>query len=290
MNAPSPVARFFAALDRLYERTEQTWWGAVVTDSRYPDIRDVNYARVDVGQPDLQLEEVEAALLPSLRESGARYGHVVAFDANASPRLLQDLERAGRRVSWDAAMRFAGTLEDARGSGPVEALEPGQELWRVLDVVYREFGNDDERVREQLIAITRDVLEPAGRRWFGVSVDGRVAGVGSIHVLDHVGYVYEVLTMPAYRRRGIAGAVVRRLVHEGFHEGAREVVLLSDAPNAIRLYRTIGFEDLGRLAASVWELPEASGQASGSSGSAAGAAGSSPTDPGAGSLHGDQPG
>jgi ribosomal protein S18 acetylase RimI-like enzyme len=290
MNAPSPVARFFAAVDRLFERVEPTWWGAVVTDSRFPDIHDLNYARVDVAQPDLALGEVEGVLLPALRASGARWAHLVLFEPEGCATLVRDLERAGHPLSWDTAMRFEGSDVDTDSPLAVGPIEPGEELWRALDVVFREFGTEDLGVRRELVALSRDTLAPAGRQWFGVRDAADVVAIGSIQVLDGVAYVDDVLTMPGHRRRGIAAAVVRRLVHEGLRRGARDVTLLSDNPNAIRLYRALGFGDLGRVAGVRWRLPSPEGaQPSGSSGSEAASA-TSLEAPGADSVHGDQPG
>jgi hypothetical protein len=55
---PDHVVRFWRSLDLCFGRVEPTWWGAVVTDARFPAVWDVNYARVDVAAGDPSLDEV----------------------------------------------------------------------------------------------------------------------------------------------------------------------------------------------------------------------------------------
>jgi ribosomal protein S18 acetylase RimI-like enzyme len=119
--------------------------------------------------------------------------------------------------------------------------------------------------------------------------EGEVTGMGSIHVVDRVGYVDDMLTLPAHRRRGIASAVVRRLVHEAADQGAEDIILLADRPDPIRLYRSLGFEERLRLAGALSRLG-GPGQARGSSGSEVGSTAPPAAAPGAGSPHGVDPG
>ena len=265
----APIARFFAANDALLERAEPTWWGAVVTDARFPDVYDLNYGRVDRALPDLRLGDVEGPLLPALRGSGAGHFHVVVFEPGGCARLLDDLQRAGHTLTWDSVMEFRGPAPyRTRRDHLVEELDPASaELWGLQDLLFREFGVSDERARLQLVSWARDVLQPAGRRWFGVEVDGRVVGFGSVQLQAGVGYVDDVLTLPPHRRRGVATSIIDRLVREAQDGGAERVLLLSDDPGPTRLYRALGFQEVGRVASVTTRL-SGDGQDSGSSGSA----------------------
>ena len=66
-----PLLRLWRALDDLFAAEERTWWGAVVSDPRYPDVQEANYARVETAQP-VALEEIEASLVPALSGVGCR--------------------------------------------------------------------------------------------------------------------------------------------------------------------------------------------------------------------------
>ena len=91
MPIPEHIHRFWKALDERHFHTAPTWWGAVVTEARYPAIWDFNYARVDVPAPDLTLAEVADALLPALAEVGTDMFHVVVFFPEETTDLLVEL-------------------------------------------------------------------------------------------------------------------------------------------------------------------------------------------------------
>ena len=81
-----------------------------------------------------------------------------------------------------------------------------------------------------------------------VGSDGRVLGyVGMMYVLDE-GYISNVAVYPAFRRRGIADALIRRMCEiAAFHELSFVTleVRAGNAP-AIALYEKHGFRAVGR--------------------------------------------
>ena len=95
---PDHVLRFWRALDERFGSVEPVWWGAVVTDARFPMIWDANYARVDVAAPDLRLADIESHLLPALRDAGAPVMHVVTFHPEEATSLLSELSSRGDRL------------------------------------------------------------------------------------------------------------------------------------------------------------------------------------------------
>jgi GNAT superfamily N-acetyltransferase len=255
------LTRFFVASDLLLERVRPTWWGAVVTDSRFPDVYDMNYARVDSAQPELSLEELGAELVPAVRKSGGRHFHVAVFEPAGTKRLLDEMAAAGHRISRETPMAFHGPPPAApAGVHEVEELDHGDEaLWRSQRLVYRAFDVKDQAALEQLVRWAREVLAPAGRRWFGVRDGSEIAGIGSVQVRGGVAYVDDVVTFAPYRRRGIAAAIVSRIVGEARDEGIDDVVLLADEPGPIRLYERLGFRKLPDIASALSKLDEEGG-------------------------------
>jgi ribosomal protein S18 acetylase RimI-like enzyme len=256
---PERFHRFWIAFDGLAADVEHTAWGAVVTDARSPDVWDNNYARVDRAGP-VSVREVEANLLPALRAVGTTVEHLVSFRHEAHGSLLDELSARGHRLSWDMVM--VSTERPSRGAADtVEELVPGEELWDAAARALRDaFRVEPDSAVDQLIRLDREVLSPAGRRWFGVRDGGRdVVSVGTLLVLDGVAYVDDVATLPAARGRGHASAVVSRIVAEARASHADEVYLLvdPDAAPVIAMYERLGFRDAGRLASTRGPMPVA---------------------------------
>lgn len=250
MSTPDAFVRFWRALDGLFSDVSPAWWGAVVTDGRFPRIWDANYARVDEPATDLGAHEVLAALEPAARAAGAELLHVVSLRPESTTRLLSELSTAGHRLTWDLLMRIDAPprLDD---DVLVEPLADSPELWGAVGDSLALFGVEPGEAVDQLRSIERTVLAPGGKRWFGVrGDDGTLVSLGALHLLDGVGYVDNVATVPAARGRGFAGAITVRLVREAREAGAAPTFLLADPDDepVVRLYRRLGFLPVGRLA------------------------------------------
>jgi ribosomal protein S18 acetylase RimI-like enzyme len=113
---------------------------------------------------------------------------------------------------------------------------------RWFDIVERE-------VLDQLQAMEREVLVPAGRRWFvGSKADG-IDSLAALLVLEDVGYLDHVVTFPESRRRGLAGALACHAVAAARAAGAERTYLLADPDGAAtRLYEGIGFFPVTQIA------------------------------------------
>jgi GNAT superfamily N-acetyltransferase len=246
------VARLFSAVDAALDRVQPMPWGAIVTDPRFPLIHDTNYARVDRGDG-LSLDDVREALVPALHAAGVKTLHVATFDPIGSKRLLDDLEADGAKFTYDTVMRFAGPEPELRARFQVEELDPGSPgFWDEQAVLLPEMGVESDAL-EQYLDWQRAVMVPLGKRWFGVREHRRLLGFGALIVHADVGYVDDVVTAPEARRRGVASAVVTRIVGEA-RRSADEVYLLADEPDPIRLYGRLGFVEDGLAVGAVQPL------------------------------------
>jgi ribosomal protein S18 acetylase RimI-like enzyme len=257
---------FWRALDELLERVEPTPWGAVVTDRRFPEIWDANYARVEAAEPPT-LAEIEAALRPALARAGARHLHVVLHRPDEQADLLAELSARGDRLSWDVVMEHRGAPDGGgrpgRGAGGGAPLDPGVRVvevepdgafWGTFRASLAAFGVTDPRALDQIVALERDVFAPA-KRWFAVRAGREVASLAALVVLAGAGYVDHVVTFPEHRRRGHAGALVARLVAEARAARCDPVFLLAeDGAPAVRLYERLGFRAVGRIGSTLSPL------------------------------------
>jgi ribosomal protein S18 acetylase RimI-like enzyme len=250
--------RFWRSLDEVAGQVRETWWGAVVTQPRCPDVWDANYARVDA-DTEVRAGDVEADLLPALAAAGAGTEHVVTFHPGAHGDLLSELSTRGHRIAWDLVMAHEGQ------AGPVvdvtvDELEPGDDLWRGVRASLGLFGVEPPAVLDQLLLLERDILAPRVKRWFAVRADrGQILSIAALVTMDHVSYLDNVATFPDARGRGLASTLVARLVDEAHAVGARHVFLIADPHDAavVRMYERLGFRSAGQLASTRWPLPTA---------------------------------
>ncbi|MGZ4133075.1 MAG: GNAT family N-acetyltransferase [Actinomycetota bacterium] len=259
MAVPEHVHRFWRAMDALFSDVRPTWWGAVVTDGRFPRIWDANYARIDEPVASLGAADVEEELLPALAAAGVDVLHVVTFHPDVTTGLLSELSSRGHRLTWDLVMDAdARPVQAPVADVAVEELALDEALWdRVADSLAL-FGVEPGEAVAQLRLIEADVLARGGKRWFGVrDPDGAVVSLGALLLLEGVGYVDNVVTFPQARGRGYASAVTARIVEVAQGDGAEHVCLFADPGDApvVRMYRRLGFRDAGTLAATRGPVP-----------------------------------
>ena len=249
MPIPDHVHRFWRALDDRFGDVEPTWWGAVVTDARFAEVWDANYARIDGAAPDLRVAEVATALLPALERVGSSTFHVVSFHAEATTGLLTDLSTLGHTLSWDLVMDLVGASGEV-ADATVEELTPGRELWDRVRASLDLFGVD-AKVAPQLVELDRALTVEGVKRWFGVRDRGGVlVSLAALVELEGVGYLDNVVTFPGARGSGLASAITARIVEEARAGGAEHVCLFADPDDApvVRMYERLGFREVGRLA------------------------------------------
>jgi ribosomal protein S18 acetylase RimI-like enzyme len=248
-----PLLRFWRAQDELFDRVEPAWWGAVVSDPRYRRIQEPNYARVETRDP-VRLEEIEELLLPAMDRSGAVQAHVVIFRPEEQTELVVEASTRGERISWDLVMAHPG---GGGGGDPRvrEAHELDARFWAAHRASMRWFDIVDEEVLDELQAIERDLLVPAGRRWFVVTGNQGVDALAALMVLDGVGYLDHVVTFPRARRRGLASALTRHALAAAHAAGAERTYLLAEPGGiAAGLYEEIGFSPVTQIASWISEL------------------------------------
>jgi GNAT superfamily N-acetyltransferase len=123
----------------------------------------------------------------------------------------------------------------------------------VADVGFRAAGTavGPEGTRERDAALseaTEDFIRERMRRRLTVTAvaeaDGPVA-VGSHQPVGDVTEVVGVATLPAFRRRGLGGAITGALVADALAHGAELVFLSAGSEEIARVYGRLGFRRIG---------------------------------------------
>jgi GNAT superfamily N-acetyltransferase len=241
---PEPLRSFWYAMSDLNEDCLRTPWGAVVSDARFPLVWDANHAAVLEPSPGLTVDEVRAELHPAVRRAGASFEHIEFWAQPESP-ALRLLRREVGRKDPDLDLVFEGPVPRAPDPG-LEIREIAEPDDRFLDW-YRssrvEFGGGlSDEVLDQLLSRDLLVFLPAGMRWFVAYVDDVPAGFTTLISLAGAGYLDGVITMPPFRRRGIATATVTAATRASLSRGDAIVHLLAEEKGrARRLYERLGF-------------------------------------------------
>jgi ribosomal protein S18 acetylase RimI-like enzyme len=258
MPLPDPILAFWYELEALAQTFERTPWGVVISDPRYPTIYDANHAGILESADRLELDEVRAALHPVLRRAGATHEHIEVMDVSDACPAVDALRAEQQRVTSDVVMRFEGGGIDPVSDARVEEVWATDEAFRSA---YRdsrnEFGEElSEEVVDQLVARDWEVFVPAGLRFFAGMIDGRVAGFTSLIPRGETAYIDNVVTLPAYRRRGVASATVTRALAEADAQGLSTVFLLAEENgDPQRLYERLGFRVISRAMGFTRPLP-----------------------------------
>src|SRR5436309_2715061 len=157
-SVPAYFHEFWRALDEMVGGVRPTWWGAVVTDPRFPRVWDANYARIDTTASGLRAADIEIELIPALAESGSVVMHVVTFHPEETASVLAELSTRGHRLGWDLLMELDGRPPDLGGVvAHAEVLEPDEELWSRLEASLELFGVDDA-VTPELLRLEQEVF------------------------------------------------------------------------------------------------------------------------------------
>ena len=195
-----------------------------------------------------------------------------AFDGAETAAFLRERECATLSGKADVVRRVMPYMPDKKlritylsrcsrvHDSAVPALPDGAALVRVYadgvpDVMRMlatidEFASDMETEEDLADEIERTKKELAhGSVQYAVYDHGALAAAASSSGANsQSAMVMAVATLPSFRGRGYASNAVAAVCRDSFAEGRRFLCLFYDNPEAGRMYRKIGFEEIGEYA------------------------------------------
>jgi ribosomal protein S18 acetylase RimI-like enzyme len=226
--------------DRCVERVVETRFGPALFNDTLSTIWSLNVLRTE--RPgDATADEIAA--------EADRVQAELAHRRVILPPGAAVLEEGFRRIDWKPDhflfMVYRGGGEPA-DTARVEEIEPGR-LRRLREEIIREWQPDaDEKTVSEMNAANLLQVKAANSRIFGIVEDGEVVSSAQLFSDGGTAQVEDVATLPAYRGRGHAKALVTRAVEEavaGNHEFIFLVAEGDDWPK--KLYNRLGFEEVG---------------------------------------------
>jgi predicted GNAT family acetyltransferase len=144
-------------------------------------------------------------------------------------------------------MRYPGAQAPAVPERGVEVRvvaagdEAGRQTW--ADVVMSQEDTDDPEERAMWEEVTRrEARYPLCRHYLGY-LDGQAAGACELFMAEGWGRIESVVTRAAFRRRGVATAVVAQAVADSLAFGHSETYLYTEQGGAgEQVYLRLGFE------------------------------------------------
>jgi ribosomal protein S18 acetylase RimI-like enzyme len=191
-----------------------------------------------------------AIVLARSREFYAGLGH--GFTLQTADHSDQDVEKAAREGGWMMAIelptmvcRTPLSAKPMPAGVSVRRADPTADIDAFRAVVREGFASDAYEVAAvDAVFSTPAALDTPNTVGVLASVDGRDVAVATVDVIEGMGYVGWVGTLPAFRRRGLGELVTREVTNAGFELGA-DLVALGASPMGLPLYEKMGYEIVG---------------------------------------------
>jgi ribosomal protein S18 acetylase RimI-like enzyme len=243
--------RAFELMDRLderaAERTIDTPYGPVIAHERLHRVHDLNFLRAE--RPEGATAKDLAREAEQTQPQSLAHRRVNLRDQS----IAEQLEPGFRELGWET-QRFvlmSHRREPDRPSNLKNVRETTEEELRPIwaaGIRSEPFGKDEEVVR-QLLEHKSSIREAIPTRYFAAVANGEPASYCELYSESGVGQIEAVMTLPPFRGRGLARAVVLQALEASREEGNDLTFLVADADDwPQRLYEKLGFETVGRYA------------------------------------------
>ena len=231
---------------RRVERAEAYPWGELLVTPSLPRVYDANFAIVDRWDGDVV--ELRDEIDRVQHEHDFEHRKVVVPDEELATRLWPGTEQLDWPLRHRSLLMVHSRVPDRPADASIEVLAVGEVDWaqgRRAQIEIEVYVSDPEVVR-QLLELDRRLAAAMDVRHLAARVDGEIASYAGLYLDDGVAQVEDVATLPAYRRQGLASAIVLHAVAEARRSGAELVFLVADESDSPKeLYGRLGFDPIG---------------------------------------------
>ena len=261
-NAPTPPSD--ADLVRLFHRTDAAWIehgaegeplevGTAYANSALPSIWNANHVRDASLAVGMTPEQAVAEVTAHYASKGTACAYWImnpSADAAQTRPLADHLISLGHRVRVDEIL-YLRRSRSAPVAAPAELkIIPARASYRHARALAEERARDrwGSAIDELVEADILDIDDPHTDTLLALHADRPVATISVLAVGD-LGRIENVYVARDFRRRGIGRTMMSRALEVCVRSMFRHVFMLVDPANtpATTLYRSLGFEPIGRL-------------------------------------------
>jgi ribosomal protein S18 acetylase RimI-like enzyme len=245
-DAHERILAFLRRNDELAStRVERFEFGTACFHDSLPDVWDRNFVRVEVAADALGVEALIADADRLQGDAGLRHRKLVFEQREAAALAEPALSRVGFHHSGLTLMAYGRGRPPAAG----EAVEIERDR---LTAARQEFlrtepFGDGEEMASQILDADLPLAVAVDQRWFARLVDGEPASYCCLYSDGETAQIEEVVTLPRFRRRGFADAVVGRAVVEAMPSHTSVFLVAREEQWPAGWYERRGFKPVGSL-------------------------------------------
>lgn len=231
---------------REFELNERRWWslwarakplgkeGYLLTSERFEEPFFNRTCFVECGGVASHLQEVQRGF--------RRLGLAPTITLNLScSSALRSLERLGYQRSETMTVMIARTRFRQSDSGEAEVRQTTARTVEEWSRAYLLSFYGETTLMPNVTNVVRGLMRKGSATLLEGTLGGVVAGVLAIYRTPHLAGVYCVGTVPEFRRRGVAGALLRRAAEIAASEGRRMILQTLKSDGAEAFYSKRGF-------------------------------------------------
>jgi len=250
MSTPA-IARFEAFEERftLAQASEvvEFPWGYAVLQEEFPLS---HYHNRIVVTSAVRADQVIQTCERVLGGAGLGHRYVSTINDDLGRAVTAQMIAAGFEHEPVAALRYPGQPSGRVGDGPAVEVVSLQELRPALIADWRgNLPNADQEVFVQLADRTALYKRAAEHLRLAIRADGSIAAHGDlfIHRSSGIAQFENLVTQPAFRKRGFGAALVRDALVRGSEEGCDVLALTASIEDwPYQWYRRLGYTEIGR--------------------------------------------
>jgi GNAT superfamily N-acetyltransferase len=237
---------FMSDLDeRKATRIEDLEWGRALFHDPLPHVWDLNFIAIGRGS-NVSPDEVARVAEEVQGRAGLTHRKVWVEDEAHGKAMAAHFEE----LRWEV-VRLVTMVKQKEPELTVDTENVEEITWDEMRPLARAalqeygFGKTPE-VLAQLLAHSDVLREVADVHYYAMRVDGELASKSELYSDGNVAQVEDVMTLEAFRKRGLATQVVQKATEVASDEGHEVIFLVADLDEGpTSLYRKLGYENAG---------------------------------------------